>query len=314
MKLKLLLTAALLAISAGSFAATCAESWTTTKVYKAKMTASYEGKNYSANWWNQNTIPAQNSSQWGVWRDLGSCTGSSATPTPSPTSVPTAKPTLTPVPTSTPIVTATPTVAPTSTPTTRVRHEFVISNDPEVRAYAGQFISGPSSCPSIGDSKAFPAIGTYFEFVKNDGQTVFTLAGSTVNVSDIWFLANGKVQLSRFDNIQTNYPVMIDMNDVATIDIVIKPSDYIGIEIIKAANIFDHGLVIRQNGAVMITASIPWFKGDAVGYINTSVNCVLTVNGCGARVYDPFNHDHSDQIITSEYLAAHPDFLKSIVK
>lgn len=50
-------------------AATCAPAWSSSTVYTGGDTASYEGRNYTAQWWTQNETPGTSD----VWADNGAC-------------------------------------------------------------------------------------------------------------------------------------------------------------------------------------------------------------------------------------------------
>ncbi|UXY16382.1 glycosyl hydrolase family 18 protein [Chitiniphilus purpureus] len=102
---------------------TCYQAWSASGVYSGGARVTHNGVNYEAKWWTQGDNPAQ-SGDWGVWKNLGNCSGNPVTPTPTPVT-PTPTPvTPTPVtPTPTPVtptpVTPTPTpVTPTPTPVT----------------------------------------------------------------------------------------------------------------------------------------------------------------------------------------------------
>ena len=78
----------------------CATAWSATATYVNGNIASDNGRNYKANWWNQNDRPSTSTS--GAWTDQGVCSGS-ATATPTRTNTPsgptpTAGPTNTNVP------------------------------------------------------------------------------------------------------------------------------------------------------------------------------------------------------------------------
>ena len=47
--------------------------WSASKVYLTGEQASQGGKIYRANWWTQNETPSQNSGQWAVWTQVGTC-------------------------------------------------------------------------------------------------------------------------------------------------------------------------------------------------------------------------------------------------
>lgn len=241
-------------------------------------------------------------------------------PTAKPTATPspTAKPSATPVPTATPSPTVAPTPspspsaspAPTLAPTTQLkRHVFTFSNDPDVRGYAGRFVTSANSRPSVGDMNPIPSPGVFFEFVKNDGTSIFTIVGSTTSIVDLGF-SNGLLDLrgSGLNNIQTHYPIYYGMNSSAQIDFGLKDTDYIGVEITKS--ISEPSLRIRKNGAVVLTAMIDWIASAPNVYINTSVNCTLAAgaSGCGAEVFAP----KLDTVVTDEFVKANPDFLHNL--
>ncbi|MCA2212447.1 glycosyl hydrolase family 18 protein [Jidongwangia harbinensis] len=58
-----------------SAAVACAPAWTASAVYTKGNLASYQSKNYEAQWWSQNDNPASNSGPWQVWVDKGACGG-----------------------------------------------------------------------------------------------------------------------------------------------------------------------------------------------------------------------------------------------
>nr|WP_281279724.1 glycosyl hydrolase family 18 protein [Chitiniphilus eburneus] len=101
-------------------AGTCYQAWNASGVYTGGSRVTLNGVNYEAKWWTQGDNPAQ-SGDWGVWKNLGNCGGTTPTPTPvvTPTPTPVVTPTPTPVvtPTPTPVVTPTPTPVVTPTPT-----------------------------------------------------------------------------------------------------------------------------------------------------------------------------------------------------
>ncbi|WP_286269438.1 trypsin-like serine protease [Thalassotalea hakodatensis] len=47
--------------------------WQVSTVYLSGEQVSHQGRKYQANWWSQGQNPAQNSGQWEVWTDQGSC-------------------------------------------------------------------------------------------------------------------------------------------------------------------------------------------------------------------------------------------------
>jgi chitinase len=114
--------------ASASAAVACAPAWSTTQVYVNGNSASQNGHNYTAKWWNQNESPATHSGQWDVWADNGVCGGT--TPTTPPTTTPTTRPPTTP-PTTAP--TTPPTTSPTTPPTT---------NPPSTGALPKHFLTG----------------------------------------------------------------------------------------------------------------------------------------------------------------------------
>ncbi|WP_284699846.1 cellulase family glycosylhydrolase [Chitinolyticbacter albus] len=77
----------------------CYAAWGTGAVYMAGQRVTHAGRNYEAKWWTQGDNPAQ-AGNWGVWRNLGVCGSTPATPapTPLPTPVATPRPTSQPTP------------------------------------------------------------------------------------------------------------------------------------------------------------------------------------------------------------------------
>ncbi|BDF95200.1 S8 family serine peptidase [Pseudoalteromonas sp. KAN5] len=47
--------------------------WSASTAYTAGNEVAYSGNRYSAKWWTQGANPADNSSAWAVWKDLGKC-------------------------------------------------------------------------------------------------------------------------------------------------------------------------------------------------------------------------------------------------
>ncbi|KPH64532.1 S8 family serine peptidase [Pseudoalteromonas porphyrae] len=47
--------------------------WSSTAVYTAGKEVAHSGNRYSAKWWTRGANPADNSSSWAVWKDLGKC-------------------------------------------------------------------------------------------------------------------------------------------------------------------------------------------------------------------------------------------------
>ena len=99
-----------------------APAWNAAVAYVGGDVVSHNGHEWRAKWWTRGEEPGT-TGQWGVWEDLGACSGSG---TPAPTATPVATntpvpPTATPVATSTPVPpTATPIVTATPTPPTGV--------------------------------------------------------------------------------------------------------------------------------------------------------------------------------------------------
>jgi chitinase len=81
--------AAVLPMAASSAAAACAPAWSAGAIYVKDNTASQNGHNYTAKWWNQNESPATHSGQWDVWIDNGACGGTNPPTTPPTTNPPT---------------------------------------------------------------------------------------------------------------------------------------------------------------------------------------------------------------------------------
>ncbi|MNC19922.1 Chitinase A1 precursor [compost metagenome] len=78
-----------------------AAAWSSAAVYTKGQQVSYGGILYEAQWWTQGERPDL-SGAYGVWKVIGTCGNTTASPTPSPAA------TATPVPTATPTATATP--------------------------------------------------------------------------------------------------------------------------------------------------------------------------------------------------------------
>ncbi len=83
--------AILVPLASTASAATCASAWSSSSVYTGGQSASYNGHNWSAQWWTQGETPGTTT----VWTDQGTCdtggsTGTAATTRPgsrdSPTS------------------------------------------------------------------------------------------------------------------------------------------------------------------------------------------------------------------------------------
>ncbi|NTS76439.1 PKD domain-containing protein [Catenovulum sp. SM1970] len=49
------------------------ETWSSSAVYTKDDTVSYNGTKYQAKWWTKGDNPSTNSTEWAVWKDLGSC-------------------------------------------------------------------------------------------------------------------------------------------------------------------------------------------------------------------------------------------------
>ncbi|WP_394192257.1 S8 family serine peptidase [Pseudoalteromonas atlantica] len=47
--------------------------WSASAVYNQGQEVAFDGRRYSAKWWTQGANPADNSSAWAVWKDLGVC-------------------------------------------------------------------------------------------------------------------------------------------------------------------------------------------------------------------------------------------------
>ena len=76
-------------LSAEVFAVSCAgiPQWNSGTVYNAALTkVQQDSKLYENKWWTQGESPATNSSQWAVWRLLGTCDGSTSSVAPSSSS------------------------------------------------------------------------------------------------------------------------------------------------------------------------------------------------------------------------------------
>ena len=74
-----------------------AQAWNVDTIYTGGNTVSHNGNEWRAKWWTQGEEPGT-TGQWGVWEDLGACSGG-ATATPNPTNTPGV--TNTPIPTAT---------------------------------------------------------------------------------------------------------------------------------------------------------------------------------------------------------------------
>jgi len=49
------------------------DNWSASTAYQSGTTIAYNGNKYKNNWWSQDENPEQNSGQWQVWSNLGSC-------------------------------------------------------------------------------------------------------------------------------------------------------------------------------------------------------------------------------------------------
>ncbi len=66
----------------------CFPAWSSSQVYaQAGTRVTHDDRNYRNKWWMQGENPAQ-SGQYGVWENLGACSGESPTPSPSPVTPP----------------------------------------------------------------------------------------------------------------------------------------------------------------------------------------------------------------------------------
>ena len=55
----------------------CFPAWNANTVYATPTSVSFNGRNYTSQWWTQNEQPGN---PWGVWRDDGACTSCTLTP------------------------------------------------------------------------------------------------------------------------------------------------------------------------------------------------------------------------------------------
>jgi len=70
-----------------SVQAACAAAWNSGTVYTAGNVASYNGQNWTAQWWTQGETPGT-TGEWGVWRGAVACGGTTTPPDPgTPTNV-----------------------------------------------------------------------------------------------------------------------------------------------------------------------------------------------------------------------------------
>jgi chitodextrinase/predicted chitinase len=87
----LVVTAALalvLPMTSASAAACTAPAWNTSIAYVGGSQVTFNGRQYTANWWTQGHRPDQYSGQWQEWRDDGACTGGGGTSPPPPPPLP----------------------------------------------------------------------------------------------------------------------------------------------------------------------------------------------------------------------------------
>ena len=59
--------------------------WTAEQAYTAGEVVTFGGAAYRAKWWTQGQNPAQNSTQWAVWRVMDTCGSATPNPEPNPT-------------------------------------------------------------------------------------------------------------------------------------------------------------------------------------------------------------------------------------
>lgn len=78
-----------------------APAWNASAIYVKGNVVSHNGRQWQAKWWTQGEEPGT-TGEWGVWTDLGSCSGTTPTPTTTPLPTNTPMPTNTPGPTPTP--------------------------------------------------------------------------------------------------------------------------------------------------------------------------------------------------------------------
>lgn len=104
MKLKQWVVASSMLLAVPAWA--LAPAWDNNSVYVAGDTASYQGQDWRAKWWNRSNTPG--AEQWGPWEKIAAAPA--ATPTPVPATTPTSQPAATPTPrpTATPVPTSTP--------------------------------------------------------------------------------------------------------------------------------------------------------------------------------------------------------------
>ncbi|WP_156905358.1 glycosyl hydrolase family 18 protein [Chitinibacter tainanensis] len=143
--------------------------WSSSTAYTGGQKVSYNGRSYQAQWWTSGDQPDLNTGSGKPWKDLGACSGGTATAAPTATPVVTAAPTATPVvtaaPTATPVVTATP--KPTATPTATPVVTATPTATPVVTAAptATPVVTAtpaPTVTPTVPPSTGAKQIGTYF--------------------------------------------------------------------------------------------------------------------------------------------------------
>ena len=129
-------SAALVPLFNASAAVACAPAWSATTVYTKGNVASYQSKNYTAQWWTQNEVPT-NSDQWGVWRNAVACGGGTTDPTAPPTTTPPTTPTTPPTTPTTP-PTTTPPTSPTTNPP-QVGNKWIVGYFAQWGVYARNY-------------------------------------------------------------------------------------------------------------------------------------------------------------------------------
>nr|WP_290665393.1 glycosyl hydrolase family 18 protein [Ardenticatena sp.] len=157
-----------------------APAWDASAVYTGGDVVSHNGHEWRAKWWTRGEEPGT-TGQWGVWEDLGACSGS-GTPVPTATPIPTntpVPPTATPIatstpapPTSTPIATSTPvpptpTPLPTSTPTVPPTNDYVV-----VGYYPAWAVYARNYHVMDIDASKLTHINYAFANISNDGRCV----------------------------------------------------------------------------------------------------------------------------------------------
>ena len=150
-----------------------APAWSRTAVYTGGQIVSHNGRQWRAKWWTQGEEPGT-TGPWGVWEDLGPCSG--ASPTPAPTS--TITPTSTPTPTSTtpPLPGARRYVVYAGTWNTSI-YDLVPANIPNYITTLNLAFARPNTTYRRGSYEFDQAVAG-FEFVEgattNNGQKKFT--------------------------------------------------------------------------------------------------------------------------------------------